>query len=255
LLDYALALAMVVGLWRVVAPRIGLRGAAPAGPLSVMLIAPCLWLIATIFVIERFAPQTFWVGNDWGSHLKWGGMFVTGVLLAERRDYWAWTQEHRVTLALVALVSLSLQSLNRAYWLTNLADPFWGTFGWSVTSGVYAWTMIGALVGYARCYLDRGSQTLTHLNEAILPVYVLHQPILLVAAYFLFPRRLPLMAEMACLAAITLLGSFVIYEVAIRPFGMMRVLFGLKPKPERTVRAAVVYSPTESPTNTARGAS
>jgi glucan biosynthesis protein C len=186
--------------------------------------------VAVLFLIERLAPVTFWIGNDWGAHLKWGGMFLIGVLLAGRPDYWAWTQRHRVSLATAALLFLALQSLNRAFWLTGLADPLWSAAGWSVASGLYAWTMIGALVGYAGRYLDRASPLLAHLNEAILPVYVLHQPILLIAAYLLFPLRLPWMEEAAAIAAVTLLGALAIYEAAIRPFGPMRVLFGLKRK-------------------------
>ncbi len=81
---------------------------------------------------------------------------------------------------------------------------------------------------------------LSHLNEAVLPVYVLHQPILLLAAYCVFPLGLPVPVEAAVLVAITGLGSLAIYEVAIRPFGVSRFLFGVKAKgvaPRREVAA------------------
>ena len=88
---------------------------------------------------------------------------------------------------------------------------------------------ICALVGYAAQYLNKPSALLTHLNEAVLPVYVLHQPILLIAAYFIFPLHWPLAAEALTLAAITGFGSLAIYELLIRPFRIPRILFGLKP--------------------------
>jgi len=67
----------------------------------------------------------------------------------------------------------------------------------------------------------------------VLPIYVLHQPILLVTAFWLFPLRLPLPIEVLLLAGATGLGSFAIYETCIRPFAVTRFLFGLKPKGPR----------------------
>ncbi len=90
--------------------------------------------------------------------------------------------------------------------------------------------MIGALCGYALQHLNKESASLSHFNEAILPIYVLHQPILLICAYYLFPVRLPVILEAALLVVVTGAGALAIYELAIRPFSVMRVLFGLKVK-------------------------
>jgi glucan biosynthesis protein C len=229
LLNYSLILAAGAGLAKLWPKGDGSRVAgAPRLPLWVFVVAPALWLIVTIFLMERVFPQTFWVGNDWGAHLKWGGMFITGVLLAGRDDFWAWTRRTRGWLALLAGVFLALQSINHAFWLTGQIDPLWSAILWSLASGLFAWTMICALVGFAAHHLNQPSRLLSHLNSAILPVYVLHQPILLVAAYFVFPLGLPWPEEAALLVAITALGSFGLYEVAIRPFGLMRFLFGVK---------------------------
>jgi hypothetical protein len=252
LLVYALIFALAAGLGRAVMGRqreaFAREPARPVLPLGVLLVAPALCLIGADFTIERVAPVTFWIGDDWGSHLKWGGLFLTGVLLAGRSDYWAWTQRHRVSLAMVALLCFSLQSANRAFWLTGLVTPIWSALGWSAASGLFAWSMIGALVGYAGRYLDRPSPQLAHLNEAILPVYVLHQPILLAAAYLLFPLRLSLALEASAIAAATFAGAFLTYEAAIRPFNPMRLLFGVKTRrrPEKTpspVSGALIEEP------------
>jgi hypothetical protein len=88
--------------------------------------------------------------------------------------------------------------------------------------------MIGALSGYAKQHINNRSSSLSHFNEAILPIYVLHQPILLITAYYMFPLELPLPVEGALLVSITGLGALSIYEVMIRPFPIMRFLFGLK---------------------------
>lgn len=212
------------------AARLLRRFSLPRLPLWLLLSAPALWLIVSNFLIERVFPATWYVANDWGSHLKWAGLFVAGIMCAPREDVWAWLGQHRVKLITAALLFLALQSVCHAIWLNGRGDPLTNAAGWAVTTSLYAWAMIGALCGYAQTYLNESSALLARLNEAILPVYVLHQPILLISAYLIFPLRWPLPLETAALAGITGFGAFAIYETAIRPFALMRILFGLKPE-------------------------
>jgi glucans biosynthesis protein C len=229
LLLYTLLFAGVVAAARRVLPSaLRTSAAAPRVPLWLLLSAPAVWLIGSNFLIERLLPVTFNVANDWGSHLKWAGMFVTGVACAARSEFWEWVRRHRARLFGAAALFLFLQSLCRALWLARPTGTMASALCWSITSGLYAWTMMGALCGYAFQHLNKGSALLSHLNEAILPVYVLHQPILLIGAFYIFPLKLPLCVELALLAGITGLGAVAIYELGIRPFPIIRVLFGLK---------------------------
>jgi glucans biosynthesis protein C len=197
-------------------------------PLLFLLAVPVLWLMATNFLIERRLPVTFNVLNDWGSHLKWAGLFVIGILCASREDFWAFLSQRRGILLVFSVLFLAAQFACRAMWLQGRLDQMSGALAWSAVTSLYACTMMGALCGYAHVHLNRRSALLSHLNQAILPIYVLHQPILLISAHFVFPFELPLTVEAAVLFGITGLGALAIYEAAIRPFRVMRVLFGLK---------------------------
>jgi surface polysaccharide O-acyltransferase-like enzyme len=97
--------------------------------------------------------------------------------------------------------------------------------------GLYGWIVILALCGFAQTYLKHPSAALTYLNTAILPVYVLHQPVMFAVAYNLFPLGLPLGLEAVILTLATFGGSLAIYHFAIRPVGLIRVMFGLKFRP------------------------
>jgi glucan biosynthesis protein C len=247
LLFYTLIFAAVIAGARLVFPTsLRISTARPASPrlprvpLWALLTAPALWLISVNFLIERHLPVTFNVVSDWGSHLKWAGMFVAGISCATREDVWEWARRHRRGLLGLAACLLILQSLCRVLWLAREIDPATSALWWSITTSLYAWTMIGALCGYALEYLNSGSALLTHLNEAILPIYVLHQPILLIGAFYIFPLKLPLIFEAIALVCVTALGAIAIYELVIRPFAIVRVLFGLKPKPP--ARIAILAS-------------
>lgn len=229
LLFYTLIFAAGAWLWSARGKLTPGRPLSPTRPsLWLLLALPLIWLIIVNILIERRLPVTFYVVNDWGSHLKWGGMFVAGLVFAARDDYWAWVCRWRGRLLAIAVLFLALQSLCRAVWLTGQIEPLCSAVAWSAASSIYAWTMICALCGYALEHLNKRSALLTHLNEAILPVYVLHQPILLIGAYCIFPERLPLPVESTFLVGICGLGALVIYEATIRPFRIMRILFGLK---------------------------
>jgi len=209
LLDYALAAAAVI--WA--AKRLGVRNVAI--PPWLLVLAPPAWLVATNLLILTRWPITDALVNDWGGHLKWLGLFVTGLLAARQDRFWGLLEAHRGKALATAAVLLAIQS--------QVNDPLW-----SAVSGLYAWAAICAICGFAKAALNRPSPQLSHLNEAVLPIYVLHQPILLISAFLLFPLRLPAPLEALLLAAATGLGSFAIYEALIRPFAVTRFLFGLK---------------------------
>jgi hypothetical protein len=60
---------------------------------------------------------------------------------------------------------------------------------------------------------------------------VLHQPVMLVAAYWLFPLGFPLATEPAALIAITGGGSLAIHHLLIRPPASLLLMFGLRLRP------------------------
>jgi glucan biosynthesis protein C len=198
------------------ARALGVR-AVPRAPPWLLILAPPVWLaLANLLILTKW-PITDALVNDWGGHLKWAGLFAIGLMAAGQERFWGLLEAHWGKLLALAAVLLAIQS--------RVNDP-----AWSAVSGLYAWAAICALCGLARASLNRPSALLSHLNEAVLPIYVLHQPILLATAFWLFPLRLPAPVEVLLLAAATGLGSLALYEAGIRPFAFSRFLFGLKPK-------------------------
>jgi glucan biosynthesis protein C len=198
------------------ARRIGAR-TVPSVPPAILILGPPVWLAFTNLLILTKAPITHALVNDWGGHLKWVGIFVIGLLAARQDRFWAALEAHWGELSVIAALLLLIQ--------LHVNDP-----EWSAVSGIYAWATICALCGFARAILNRPSALLSHLTEAVLPVYVVHQPILLLTAFWLFPLGFPVPVEALLLAGATGLGSFAIYEGLIRPFAFARFLFGLKPQ-------------------------
>ena len=195
------------------------RGGRHRIAVALLLVAPAVWLAGANLLIRYVFPRTDALVGDWGEHAKWIGMFAIGAYCAGYDAFWETLRRRRRAFLLAALPLLIVMSV--------VNDPWWNVF-----NGLYAWPMVCALVGYAAEYLDAPSAALSHLNEAVLPIYILHQPILLYAAYYIFPLGLPRSDEALAIALVTAAGCFLIYEAIIRPFGPLRFLFGLKPNPQ-----------------------
>ena len=178
-----------------------------------------VWPVALIFVLRwqlspRF-PVTYALVDDGFSHAMYGAMFCIGAGFAMDGRAWARLEQWRL---------LSLGLALAAWAVLVLAQPR----GWAAHAvvAVLQWHALVAAFGCARRHLNRDSAWRTRLNEAVFPVYVLHQTILLIAAWTVWPLGWPPLVEGPVLVAITLLLSWAGYA-AIRRILALRPWFGL----------------------------
>ncbi len=200
----------------------------PGLPVAALIVLPAAWLVVTGMLEDTLWPRTDALFNDWAMHLRWAGLFGFGIAAATREAFWNWLQSHRAMLSVLALLGAMLLVMQHAMALQSAHVPPVNWLSYDVLSGLFGWSVILAVCGHAQHLFNRPSPQLSWLNTAVLPVYVLHQPLLFAAAWLLFPLRLPLAIEAALLAAVTLAGAVTVYAVAVQPFRVTRFLFGLK---------------------------
>jgi len=95
--------------------------------------------------------------------------------------------------------------------------------------GLAAWSCILAALGLGMRYLNFSTPFLSHANEAVLPFYILHQTVILCIGYFVVQWLIPDLLKWVIILVTSLAIIMAIYEWLIRPFNVMRFLFGLKP--------------------------
>lgn len=88
--------------------------------------------------------------------------------------------------------------------------------------------------------------SLERFRESALPVYVLHQAVIVVMAYWLVHLALPLAARWLVLMVAALATTLAIYHALVRPFPVMRAAFGLRAGNARGQAAAVAPLSTPS---------
>jgi surface polysaccharide O-acyltransferase-like enzyme len=67
-----------------------------------------------------------------------------------------------------------------------------------------------------------------YLAAAVLPLYVLHQPIVVAVAYFVVGRPAPIAVEYVVLVTVSLALTLAAYELLVRRTRVTRFLFGMR---------------------------
>lgn len=119
--------------------------------------------------------------------------------------------------------------------------------GWSALQGLAGWAWLAAIAGFAAAVTARrrgpGSgeprpaaarqprwqRAAGYANQAVLPFYLLHEPVIVAFAWIIVRWHAPILAEYTALVAASFTATLAIYELAIRRYRPTRFLFGMKP--------------------------
>jgi hypothetical protein len=152
-----------------------------------------------------------------------------GFLLGWQPYFWQQVARHRWLLLASAVLSYALLiTYYHGYFVGRDEAPMpWQL--WLETLLVYTnrWLWLLAILGCARTYLNRPNRWLTYLNEAVYPWYILHQTIIIVAAWWLVQQAWGPVLEPIWVVLLTVVGCWLGYEL-IRRSAVLRLLFGLK---------------------------
>jgi peptidoglycan/LPS O-acetylase OafA/YrhL len=114
----------------------------------------------------------------------------------------------------------------------NQVVPAFGTSRFALIFSLYgvaSWCWVLAILGFGRKHLTLPTPWLGYANEAVLPFYILHQPVLLAIGFFVVKWQIPDLLKWCVIALVSLAIITVVYEFAIRRVNVLRFLFGMKP--------------------------
>jgi hypothetical protein len=108
-------------------------------------------------------------------------------------------------------------------------DPSFPIFALAMMlGGVLMWSCILAVLGYGMRYLTANHRLLSYANEAVLPFYILHQPVILIIGYFIIPLPLSILVKYLIIVPLAFGITLGLYEFGIRRVNLVRRIFGLK---------------------------
>ncbi|HUK78762.1 MAG TPA: acyltransferase family protein [Thermoleophilia bacterium] len=204
------------------------RGAAWLGGLSRLLAHPVGWALAAVLLLVGSA-----LPNPAGLQpFYYLVFFVLGYLAVCDGSFIQGAVRYRLP-ALAGGVALSIWWVLAGARLHDAQPSFSPASAALAFLGVLAaWMVIVGLLGCGKRYLDRTSPALSYLGEASYPVYILHQTVIVVVAWFIVGLAASEPLQWFALIVVSLAVTFALYEV-VRRFAPTRFLFGMKPLKSR----------------------
>jgi glucan biosynthesis protein C len=206
----------------------GQRGGAFLQGLSRRLGRPAWWLLPPflIFVGDALPDPT---GEGMWYYLVF---FLLGYLVVRDGAFIGSAERFRLPALALGLVLSAWWSLTPGL-RDSLPDPSPQLAGVVYLGMMGTWLMMVGLLGYGKRYLDRPSPALAYLAEGSYPVYVLHQTVIVILAFYLVGWAVWEPLQWAALLALSVLGTFALYE-AVRRWSVTRFLFGMRGKRPRS---------------------
>lgn len=203
-----------------------------------------LLLFAPVPALVQVALRSYfpWY-TDWADFAYWLTFFAIGyVLVTDRRFEVAVARRWHESLA-VALGSTAILAAFAAVGLAGgfesrpVLTPAWAVY--ELTRTVNTWSVVVLVLALGIHAFNRAGRWVEHLDEAVLPFFVLHHPAVVLVAFFVVQMDAGLWTKFTIQLLVSFALIAAVYELGIRPFDSVRWLFALgprrrgEPEPER----------------------
>lgn len=190
----------------------------------VILFIPVL--ISQALLRPYFPHETHAFIDDWASMAMFFLYFIYGFILSGSISIMSSVEQQRRIWLILSIVSTILLFILPGMMKTHEG----GSAMYGLISYFMSWVISLAILGYSRKYFNTDHPLRKPLNTAIYPFYLLHQPILIVIAFYVLPLGFPIIVKALTITLTSLMAIWFIYRWLIAPANLMRVVFGMRKK-------------------------
>lgn len=182
-------------------------------------------LLIPEFILKPYFPATHGLVNDWYALALYFILFFYGFVFISVGDIFekviqkVWKKSLIIGLISFSAFVIFTYSGNQQFFVKAI-------YSFIIVFNMGAWII--AILGFGSKYLNTSrNSTLKYLNQAVYPLYILHQTIILIVAYFIYDKDLNAGIKLLILAIATIGISLLIFEIVKRCW-LSRILFGIK---------------------------
>lgn len=187
-----------------------------------------LMLAAPLVVTQAVLRPSFPAYQDWADVATYTIAFLWGaIFFSDRRFEAAVVSQIRWSLAAGVL---SAPTLGIALVAPRLMLDLDLQIVQSILWAIFVWSWLMALLYLGIRWLNVPHRALRYAEESILPVYVIHHPVVLLVASFVVTWNLGLWPKFAIILVLVAALTLGIYEFGVRRWRLSRLFFGLSPK-------------------------
>lgn len=207
---------------------------------KIVVVPLAVLALMRMALMPRF-PPTHALAGDWYNHALYFFLFLLGAVLARQRSFWERVDGIRwatLGIALACWATLTILNALPDATIPEAQLPYWRP-AFRTLYAMLQWSPILAVCGFAHRHLQFDSAKRRYLTQAVFPVYILHQTLIVTMAHALKPVRMAPGIESAVLIILTLTLSFGVFEV-VRRFRVLQALFGVSgTMPVSTVKLVI----------------
>jgi len=198
-----------------------------------MIFFPILVLFTTQVLLRPFFPDEKHDLTDVAFIVLYMCFFAFGMIFYSDQRLWNAAGANRNKLlgaAVVILVVFYFFYLNlrgdiQMPWSERTAE-----LGFDITAIFLSWSVLITVIGFGQHYLTRPHPLLQYVNEGLYPFYILHQTVIIAIGYYICQLDWSIGAKFWTISFLTFVSCVGFYLLIIRPFNVLRLLFGLKAK-------------------------
>jgi len=214
---YVLLLSPLLVWWRARAAR----GAVPRPGAWIFTLGLPLGINETI--LKPLFPEAHNLTSDWYVFNHYLLFTVYGYLLASMPGAWDWlAARRRQSLGSAFVITAGL------VWLLQSGLVRHDSLIDHVFANVFTWLWLMAFMGYGRAHLGFSNRLLAWARDASYPVYILHQTVIIVIAYFVIRQPWAPWTKYWIVLLGTLVSCVAIYQLLLRRVALLRLAFGIK---------------------------
>jgi hypothetical protein len=181
--------------------------------------------------------RPYWPGgnqnliNDWANFASYFTIFVYGFVLMSDQKYQLSIQRHGNKAIILSIVtSLVLLLFDLVGGQLGLSKSVLGTLGlfYRLIWGFSCWFWLVALLSIGARFLNFTNRFLVYSNEAVLPIYILHQTVIVIATFFIIKLSLSILPALTLVTFCAFAGPIIIYDLIVKRIKWIRVLFGMR---------------------------
>lgn len=170
--------------------------------------------------------------QGWTDFFGWLCIFVCGFMLIADKSFEAAIQKQWklfLPLAIVCIATLIVANVAGALSGWEYAPGYSAVYLlYQFLLSLTSWSLTVCALALAIHCLNFNNNVLRYANEAVLPFYVIHQPVLVVIAFYIVAWNLPSVVTYLFVSLAALVVTLDLYEFLIRRVKLLRLLFGMK---------------------------
>lgn len=148
-----------------------------------LFLLPVAFLAALRIFLYPVFGESLNVINDFYSHALYFSMFMAGSLLVNQPQFWSEIDRQRwVSLGLAVASLLAIVTI--ALVLPREQRPDVLVVLMRVIRSLFQWCTIITLLAFAGRIASRPSRVIAYLNKSMMTYYVMHQTVIVIAAYY-----------------------------------------------------------------------